>query len=147
LSIIKEKINQGTPFIGVSAGTVIHGPTMKTTNDMPIVFPKSFVSLNTIPFQINVHYNNTITPGFHGETRDDRLKEYLQFNRTLPSNSSIPNFVIGLKEGTAIHISGTTAELVGFGTRPAVKLELDINNTLIKTQISVGSRIDNLINL
>lgn len=147
LSIVKEKINRGIPVIGVSAGTVIHGPTIKTTNDMPVVYPRSFESLNTVPFQINAHYNNIITPGFHGETRDMRLKEFLQYNRTLHNNSSIPNFVVGLMEGTAIHVSGNNAELVGFGTRPASHLQLDAKENLVKKEISIGTRIDNLINL
>jgi dipeptidase E len=146
ISTIKEKIRLGTPVIGVSAGTVIHGPTMKTTNDMPVAFPRSFESLNTVPFQINAHYNNMSTPGFQGETRDDRIKEYLQYNRTLPGNLSRSNFVIGLKEGTAIHISGNKAELVGFGTRPAEKLELESStDKLIKSPIMVGSMLDNLL--
>jgi dipeptidase E len=147
LSIVKEKINQGIPVIGVSAGTVMHGPTIKTTNDMPVVYPSSFESLNTVPFQINAHYNNIVTPGFHGETRDMRLKEFLQYNRTLHNNSSLPNFVIGLMEGTAIHISGNSGELVGFGTRPAAHLQLDSKDNLVKKEISIGTRIDNLINL
>jgi dipeptidase E len=147
LSIVKEKIKRGVPVIGVSAGTVIHGPTIKTTNDMPVEYPKSFESLNTVPFQINAHYNNINTPGFHGETRDMRLKDFLQYNRTLTNNPSVPNVVVGLKEGTAIHISGNNAELVGFGTRSAVQLQLAENGELVKKEISIGTRIDNLINL
>jgi dipeptidase E len=147
LEIVQRKINQGTPVIGVSAGTVIHGPTMKTTNDMPVAFPRSFDSLNTVPFQINAHYNNMTTPGFHGETRDDRIQNFLEFNRSLHGDPSTSNMVFGLKEGTAIHISGTQGELVGFGTRPAVQLQLDEQGNLVKKNIPVGSRIDNLINL
>lgn len=147
LSIIKEKINKGVPIIGVSAGTVIHGPTIKTTNDMPILYPKSIESLNTVPFQINTHYNNTFIYGFQGETRDMRLKEYLQYNRTMPGKNHLPNFVVGLKEGTVLHISGNQAELAGFGTRPAVHLQLDINDDLVRKTINIGSRIDNLFNV
>jgi dipeptidase E len=147
LELVKDKINRGTPVIGVSAGTVIHGPTMQTTNDMPVAYPTSFDSLRTVPFQINAHYNNIPTPGFHGETRDDRLKNYLEFNRSLHGKPAISNMVFGLKEGTAIHISGTHGELVGFGTRPGVQLQLDEQGNLDKKHIPVGSLIDNLINL
>jgi dipeptidase E len=147
LEIVQGKIKRGTPVIGVSAGTVIHGPTMKTTNDMPVAYPKSFDSLNTVPFQINAHYNNMTTPGFHGETRDDRIQNFLEFNRSLYGEHSTSNMVFGLKEGTAIHISGTQGELVGFGTRPGVQFQLDKQGNLLKKSISVGSRIDNLINL
>jgi dipeptidase E len=144
LGIIREKINSGTPFIGVSAGSVIHSPTIKTTNDMPIIYPPSLESIGTLPFQINSHYNNFMTIGFQGETRDNRIKEYLQFNRKIYNGSS-QNFVIGLKEGSVLHISGNSAEISGFGTRSAEKISIDENNNLVKLNIPVGSRIDNLI--
>jgi dipeptidase E len=147
LNILKEKIMTGTPVIGVSAGSNIHSPTIQTTNDMPIVPINNFNVLNSIPFQINVHYNPIKnTNGFRGDTRDGRLKEYLQHNRTFDS-TTIPTFVVGLKEGTAIHVSGDEAELVGFRTRPAELLMLDEKDELVKTQLEIGSRIDNLLHL
>lgn len=144
MNILKQKIKSGTPFIGVSAGTVVHSPTIKTTNDMPVMYPPSFLSIGTVPFQINPHYMNTPILGFQGETRDDRIKEYLNFNRTM-YKKSYPNIVVGLKEGSVIHISGHSAELVGFGTRYAEKITLKDNNELLKTPIFVGSRIDDLM--
>lgn len=139
LEIVQDKIHRGTPVIGVSAGTVIHGPTIQTTNDMPVTYPRSFLSLHTAPFQINAHYNTFSPPGFQGETRDDRIKNFLEFNRDAP-------VVFGLREGAAIHVSGTQGELVGFGTRPGVLLQLDEKGNLLKRGIPVGSRIDNLMN-
>jgi dipeptidase E len=146
VNILKEKIMAGTPVIGVSAGTNIHSPTIQTTNDMPIVPINKYNVLNSIPFQINVHYNPIKnTNGFRGDTRDGRLKEYLENNRTF--GSSIPTFVVGLREGSVIHVSGDKAELVGFRSRPADLLMLDEKGELIKKQIAVGSRIDNLLHL
>jgi dipeptidase E len=148
LNILKGKIDAGTPVVGVSAGTNIHCPTMQTTNDMPIVCPINCSTLNSIPFQINVKYNNLSSNKglFTGETRDARLKEYLENNRTFDS-TTIPTFVVGLKEGTAIHVSGDEAELVGFRTRPAELLMLDEKGELIKKQLQIGSRVDNLLRL
>jgi dipeptidase E len=147
LDILKAKINSGTPFIGVSAGTNVHCPTMQTTNDMPIVRIKKYNTLNSIPFQLNVHYNTIPSPKwFSGDTRDGRLKEYLENNRTFDS-SSIPTFVLGLREGSMIHVSGDKAELVGFKSRPAELIMLDNNGDLIKKQLAIGSRIDNLLRL
>jgi dipeptidase E len=148
IDIMREKINSGTPVIGVSAGANIHCPTMQTTNDMPIFCLKSCNVLNSIPFQINVKYNNLSSTirGFTGETRDARLKEYLENNRTFGS-SSIPSFVLGLREGSMLHVSGDKAELAGFKTRPAEILMLDNNGELVKKQLAIGSRVDNLLHL
>jgi len=148
LNILKEKIMTGTPVIGVSAGSNIHSPTIQTTNDMPIVPINNFNVLNSIPFQINVKYNNLSSTirGFTGETRDARLKEYLENNRTF-SSSSIPTFVLGLREGSMLHVSGDKAELAGFKTRPAELLMLDNNGTLVKKELAIGSRVDNLLHL
>jgi dipeptidase E len=78
LDAIKEKVHSGTPYIGWSAGTNLTGPTICTTNDMPILEPKSFASFGFFPFQINPHYYNVVMEGFHGETRDQRLEEFLK---------------------------------------------------------------------
>jgi dipeptidase E len=145
IDIIKGKIREGIPFIGSSAGTIIHCPTIKTTNDMPIVCLDNCNLLNSIPFQINAHYNNIENSnGFRMETRDKRLKEYLENNRTIGSLKN-PNFVIGLKEGSMIHVSGDKAELAGFNSRPAELLMLNKDGDLIKKQIKIGSRIDDLM--
>ena len=56
LQPLKEVLNTGIPYLGTSAGTNIAGLTMKTTNDMPIVYPPSFTTLGLVPFNINPHY-------------------------------------------------------------------------------------------
>lgn len=183
MSILREKIKRGMPYIGVSAGTNIVSPTMQTTNDMPVVCPLSCETLNIIPFQLNVHYNDFIEgKGFSGESRIQRLTEYLQYNRDLSINKTDykisnvvshieafnnieskvsernnndrhkndQNYILGLREGTAIHISGDKAELVGFKTRPASLLKLggldeDGKENIIENKINIGNRIDYLL--
>ncbi len=94
-----------TKYLGWSAGANLACPTIKTTNDMPIVDPGGFEALGLLPFQINPHYVSVSLPGHHGETRDERLEEFAHANPGIP--------VIGLPEGDWIRVSGDSTELRG----------------------------------
>jgi len=102
---LKEIVINGTPYLGTSAGSNICGLTMNTTNDMPIVYPPSFSTLGYIPFNINPHYLDPDPTSTHkGETRETRIKEFHKFN-TVP--------VIGLREGSWLHVDDDTITLEG----------------------------------
>jgi dipeptidase E len=88
---IRKKVLSGTRYIGWSAGSNLACPTIKTTNDMPIIDPKGFDALNLIPFQINPHYLDKNPDGHGGETREDRILEFLEVNKEMT--------VAGLREG------------------------------------------------
>ena len=77
---IQDKVNKGCPYIGWSAGSNVACPTIRTTNDMPISFPESFKALNLVDFQINAHYTEEVIPNHGGESRKQRLEEYLNLN-------------------------------------------------------------------
>ncbi|MGG5507549.1 MULTISPECIES: dipeptidase PepE [unclassified Myroides] len=105
LSTITEVVNQGTPYLGCSAGSNICGLTMETTNDMPITYPPSFKTFGFVPFNINPHYLDPIAGSTHmGETRETRINEFHTIN-------SQP--VVGLREGSWLRVSGDTIVLEG----------------------------------
>jgi len=106
---ISDKVKKGIPYIGWSAGSSVACPTLKTTNDMPIVEPKTFSTLNLLKFQINPHYLDTNPEGHAGETREMRIEEFLVANPAI--------FVVGLREGTMLRIEEGKIELIG--PRPA----------------------------
>jgi dipeptidase E len=109
MDVIARKVKSGTPYVGWSAGANIACPSMKTTNDMPIVEPKSFATLGLVPFQINPHYLDANPDGHAGETREQRIMEFLAANKEVR--------VVGLREGTMLKITNRTIQLIG--PRPA----------------------------
>jgi len=102
---VRKKILAGTPYVGWSAGSNVACPTIRTTNDMPILEPQSFNAFNLVPFQINPHYTDKIPPGHAGETRDDRIMEYLAANKG--------DTVLGLREGCMFQVEGESMTLIG----------------------------------
>jgi dipeptidase E len=108
VELVQEKVQSGTPYIGWSAGANLACPTIKTTNDMPIVYPPSLDALNLVPFQINPHYHELKFENQGGETRKERLAEFLMMNPTLQ--------VIGLPEGMLLRREGNSLVIRGAGT-------------------------------
>jgi dipeptidase E len=102
---LRRQVLAGMPYLGASAGTNIAAPTIKTTNDMPIVQPASFEALGLLSFQINPHYLDPDPVSRHmGETRETRIREYLEENALM---------VVGLREGSWLHREGARLTLEG----------------------------------
>ncbi|MBR5465526.1 MAG: dipeptidase PepE [Alistipes sp.] len=105
MKAILRKIKAGTPYVGWSAGSNVSCPTICTTNDMPIVEPESFRAIGAMPFQINPHYLDANPEGHAGETREQRILEYIEANPK--------RWVVGLREGCMLHYENDKLELIG----------------------------------
>lgn len=105
MQAIKEKAENGTPYMGWSAGSNVTCPTLMTTNDMPIIEPASFNCTGLVPFQINPHYLDANPEGHGGETRQQRIEEFLVVNREMK--------VLGLREASLLLVEGSKMTLVG----------------------------------
>ncbi len=105
IDAIRAKVNAGTPYTGWSAGSNVAGNSIMTTNDMPITFPPSFNALNLFPHQINPHFISGKIAGHNGESREERLTEFLIVNPDA--------YVYALPEGTALRIQGEQATVLG----------------------------------
>lgn len=104
---VRKRILAGVPYIGWSAGSNVACPTIQTTNDMPVAEPSSFKAFNLIPFQINPHYIDANPAGHAGETREQRIEEFIELNPEI--------WVAGLREGTMFLIDGQYISLIGPG--------------------------------
>ncbi|HET6976500.1 MAG TPA: dipeptidase PepE [Pyrinomonadaceae bacterium] len=105
IDVIRERVETGMPYIGSSAGSNMACPTIKTTNDMPIVQPPSFKALGLVSFQINAHYLDPDPNSKHmGETREERIVQFLEENETT---------VVGLREGAMLHVENGETTLRG----------------------------------
>ena len=129
---IREKVFNQTPYIGWSAGANVACPTLRTTNDMPIIDPKGFDCIGLVPFQINPHYLHENPEGHGGETREQRINEFLEINPNL--------YVAGLREGTMLKLDDKNLHLIGSrtcrifkkGTEPRELSSKDDFNFLLK---------------
>lgn len=102
---IRNRVQNGMLYMGASAGSNVAGPTIRTTNDMPIVEPPTLGALNLFPYQINPHYQDPDPDSKHmGETREERLLQYLEENETP---------VIGLREGAILRVADGRIHLCG----------------------------------
>ncbi len=131
LGVIRERVEAGMPYMGSSAGTNVACLTIKTTNDMPIVFPPSFEALGVVPFNINPHYQDPDPTSTHqGETREQRLAEFHEMNDPP---------VVGLREGAWLRVEGSAVYLGGSNSARLFRRDEE------PTEYAVGSRMDFLM--
>ena len=122
ISRVREKALAGTPYMGWSAGANVASPRLCTTNDMPIIEPASFSAFGLIQAQINPHYLDAHPDKHMGETRDERLQEFVVINPDVP--------VVAMREGAWLQVEGDSIVLGGhngarlyLGNDPVLELE------------------------
>lgn len=132
IGAIRERVQGGMPYMGTSAGSNVACRSMCTTNDMPVVYPPSFEALGLVPFNINPHYLDPITGSTHmGETRETRIREFHHFNNQP---------VVGLREGSWLHVEGDTMTLEGERQARLFRKNQD------PEEVNVGSDLSFLLN-
>lgn len=132
LNAIRERVKNGMPYIGSSAGANVAGPTIKTTKDMPIVQPQSFDALGLVPFQISPHFQDPDPNSTHmGETQEERIRQFLEENDTP---------VFGLREGAMVRVEHGTMILKGSTGARIFRKGLDPVETL------PGDCLDDFVN-
>jgi dipeptidase E len=131
LGPIRQRVAKGMPYIGTSAGSNVAGPTIRTTNDMPIVQPPSFDSLGLVPFQICPHYLDPDPDSTHmGETQEDRIMEFHEENETP---------VAGLREGSMVRVENGTTVLRGVNGARIFRRGLE------PVELTTGAVLDELL--
>ena len=102
---LRYKVLDGAPYVGWSAGANVASPTICTTNDMPIVEPDNFSAFNLVRFQINPHYLDANPDGHAGETREERIEEFITMDPF--------SYVVGLREGSMMKVEDGDISLLG----------------------------------
>ncbi len=144
---VRRKVMEGTPYFGWSAGSNVACPTLKTTNDMPIIMPESFQCFDLVPFQINPHYidpapqsvNDTLAHA--GESRQERIEEFLRVNPEVT--------VVGLREATALWVENDRITLREYEKNPFNKKRemIVLKRNCEPREIKPGSTFDFAMNL
>ncbi len=135
IELIRGRVKNGVPYIGWSAGANLTGQSICTTNDMPIIHPPSFNSFGLFPFQINPHYINYTIPGHNGETRDQRLTEFMHLNKGLN--------VVCLPEGTAV--ISKEGETKYAGNEPGVVFMNEAGKEIQRRHVADGESLNFLL--
>ena len=127
---IQHKVAQGMPYIGWSAGSNVAGLSIRTTNDMPIIEPESFNAVQLVDFQLNPHYTDHNPPGHNGETRAQRLAEFMILNPTTPIVAIVEGTALDIKKNTMTLASGVTDKASGYLFKAGEKAVISSDNNL-----------------
>lgn len=131
ISPLRRRVAAGMPYVGSSAGTNVACPTIRTTNDMPILEPPTLQALALVPFQINPHYVDPDPASTHqGETREERIRQFHE-------ESDVP--VLALREGAMLRVDDRRAILEGVTGAKLFRRDLPAQ------ELEPGIRLDRLL--
>jgi len=134
IQVIRDRVAEGMPYIGSSAGANVAGPTIKTTKDMPIVQPASFDSLGLVAFQISPHFQDPDPNSTHmGETQEERIRQFLEENDT-PVAGLREGAIVRMENGITILKGSTGARMFRKGMEPVETLPGDYLDGLLVTK-------------
>jgi len=128
IETVRYRVLDGIPYVGWSAGANVACPTICTTNDMPIVEPDNFSAFNLVRFQINPHYLDVNPENHAGETREQRIEEFLEMDPY--------SYVVGLREGSMLLLEKGNITLVGSKTMRV------FHHGMIPTEVNSGRDLD-----
>jgi len=135
LPAVRQRFERGELlYMGASAGTNLACPTIRTTNDMPIVVPDGLDALGLVPFQINAHFqDDDAFEGHMGETRRTRLHEFLDEN-------DVP--VLAVREGA--WVSGRSDGSLALGGENGAVLFRRTGAGVAETEFGSGTDLSEL---
>src|SRR5919201_1173937 len=113
---LKHPRRQIRAFLGARVETVLLVPFASVTasyDESAALARAAFAEMGLIPFQINAHYTDFHPPGFRGETRAERIAEFLEVNPGVT--------VVGLPEGTMLRVEGDDVFLEGSAAAPVFR--------------------------
>jgi dipeptidase E len=100
MEYLRKKVTAGLPLVAFSAGTVLCGANILTSNNLNMVGTPHFAGLNVTPLNFNSHYPQD---EYTRAIRDDWLSEYHVFH---------DNPVVMLADGACVQVDGKKTQLV-----------------------------------
>ncbi len=100
INFLRKKVQAGLPVVAFSAGTVLCGPNILTSEDLNTVATSHFEGLNATPFNFSAHYP---LDAYGQSVKDEWLGDYHFFH---------DNPVVMMSDGAYVKVDGKKTILV-----------------------------------
>ncbi len=118
---VRDRVLQGTPYIGSSAGSNIAGQFIGTTNDFPITDVPTRRALGLMDANFNPHHPDRESEETEFGSRQYKIGEYVAYNHD--------EVVIGVTNPGMLRIQGNTLSLRGTGAAAYIAYRGKIETT------------------